>query len=487
MTTCFRFARLPATCWFVIGLLALPIESRLSAAEVGDVDATEERAKRKVKLEQNKKVALGKRIFNHQWQPRDASDGQGDGLGPLFNATSCAACHKLGALGGAGPNDNNVQLIVAERLPAGDKWESTQLAQREYVLPTATGNTFLLHRFGVDRNYQEWRRQRLSLFEGREHPSLSPEARTQNLIDLGLDLKTAVAPQQDGLLLSAVRVVERPSLVKFVKEERNTTALFGAGLIDQIQEPELQALADAQPAPIRGRVPRTGGRRIGRFGWKGQNGTLLEFNEGACAAELGLDTGGMRQAKTPSAEIDPHHRAHTFNISSGIDITADEIAALSAYVASLPAPKQVIEKSKNDDVLEGMQHFQTAKCNECHRRSVGVAEDVYSDLLLHDVGFTSSSGTYYGGPPADVVQALDPKRPADAEEFRTPPLWGVADSGPYLHDGRAATLDEAIKLHGGQARDSVSKYNALKPAEQKELVTFLKSLRAPRGLLLGSR
>ena len=64
-------------------------------------------------------------------------------------------------------------------------------------------------------------------------------------------------------------------------------------------------------------------------------------------------------------------------------------------------------------------------------------------------------------------------------EWRTPPLWGVADSAPYLHDGRAATLAEAIKLHAGQAASSANRFAGLSNVQQEELIAFLNTLRAP--------
>jgi CxxC motif-containing protein (DUF1111 family) len=64
-------------------------------------------------------------------------------------------------------------------------------------------------------------------------------------------------------------------------------------------------------------------------------------------------------------------------------------------------------------------------------------------------------------------------------EWKTPPLWGVADTAPYLHDGRAATLEDAILWHGGEAESSRKLYDEL-PRESKDLVlAFLSSLRAP--------
>ena len=74
------------------------------------------------------------------------------------------------------------------------------------------------------------------------------------------------------------------------------------------------------------------------------------------------------------------------------------------------------------------------------------------------------------------LASVDPKL---QREWRTPPLWGVRDSAPYLHDGRAATLFEAIQLHGGQAELARTHFNRLPEGDQDNLVAFLHTLTAP--------
>jgi len=66
-----------------------------------------------------------------------------------------------------------------------------------------------------------------------------------------------------------------------------------------------------------------------------------------------------------------------------------------------------------------------------------------------------------------------------ATEWKTPPLWGCRDSAPYLHDGRAATLEQAIAFHGGEAADSTIRYFMLSPRKRQLVVAFLKTLVAP--------
>ena len=65
---------------------------------------------------------------------------------------------------------------------------------------------------------------------------------------------------------------------------------------------------------------------------------------------------------------------------------------------------------------------------------------------------------------------------ASGSDFRTQPLWGLAASGPYLHDGRADTVDEAIRRHGGEAERARRAYDALPEAERARLLAFLRSL-----------
>jgi CxxC motif-containing protein (DUF1111 family) len=79
------------------------------------------------------------------------------------------------------------------------------------------------------------------------------------------------------------------------------------------------------------------------------------------------------------------------------------------------------------------------------------------------------------GEPADDQWTWDVLQ----REWRTPPLWGVADTAPYLHDGRAATLQDAIMWHGGEAESAQKQFAALSQPEKELLLKFLSSLRAP--------
>src|SRR5438876_379759 len=58
----------------------------------------------------------GEVLFKHDWKPKDALSPEGDGLGPVFNATSCVACHNQAAPGGGGGLEHNVTTFTA-RIP----------------------------------------------------------------------------------------------------------------------------------------------------------------------------------------------------------------------------------------------------------------------------------------------------------------------------------------------------------------------------------
>ena len=60
--------------------------------------------------------------------------------------------------------------------------------------------------------------------------------------------------------------------------------------------------------------------------------------------------------------------------------------------------------------------------------------------------------------------------------LRTPPLWGVSASAPYLHDGSAATIREAIRRHANQGAAARKSFEDLSREEQEALLDFLDSI-----------
>jgi CxxC motif-containing protein (DUF1111 family) len=367
-----------------------------------------------------------------------------------------------------------VQLVTLT-LPPDSPWSFTETAQREFLFPTAENNSFVLHRFGTTAGFAKWRAAVLRFIT----PASEKEAeayRTARRSDLFR--RSPAAQVRDSSPFG-------PAVLMTVQiEERNTPALFGAGLIETITSDVFEEIAAKQScSPIRGRVPYLEGGRVGRFGWKAQNATLLDFNENACAVELGLETPRRHQARSPveapasPTSSKPARGGRTEPPATIPDITDDECRALTAFTASLPAPAAVVPKDSQPFAVAGERLFSSLGCSECHVPILGSISGIYSDLLLHRVG--SRGEVSYGALSEGVEAGKGEFVPARSDEFRTPPLWGVADSAPYLHDGSAPTLHDAILAHAGQATDSRERYRGALPADRRALLTFLSTLRAP--------
>jgi CxxC motif-containing protein (DUF1111 family) len=277
--------------------------------------------------------------------------------------------------------------------------------------------------------------------------------------------------------------------VTATSSERNTSPLFGSGLLDAIPGELIEAVAREQAnsttsPEIHGRVSRLADGRIGRFGWKGQTASLEDFVLTACAVELGLEVPGHPQPADPLADKKQ---------APGLDLSAGECAELASYVAGLPRPVERVPSTESEliRVASGHKLFKLVGCATCHRPQMGNVAGLYSDLLVHDMGPGLGAGGAYYNVPADSsgsssassTGSLSPTSSRNAiaggQEWRTPPLWGVRDSGPYLHDGRATTLEQAIAMHGGEGDDSAQAFAALESKEKAMLIAFLKTLVAP--------
>jgi CxxC motif-containing protein (DUF1111 family) len=246
-----------------------------------------------------------------------------------------------------------------------------------------------------------------------------------------------------------------------VFEQRQTPALFGAGLIDQIPEVEILANEDPTDSDADGvfgvarMVIVDGLPEVGRFGWKGQVPRLLDFARDALGGECGITTPddgrGFALVADADAVADP-------------EVSPSQLADLLAFM-DLLAPPPRGGAAGDPTVLLGETLFDTMGCVKCHRPSLPSplgAVPLFSDLLLHDVHPASFRGMEEPGAPAGM--------------YRTPPLWGVSRSAPYLHDGRAETLDAAIRAHDGEALAVRQNYTSASPGERSALLAFLADL-----------
>ena len=387
-------------------------------------------------------VAAGHALFDHSWVVNDPLSS-GDGIGPVFNARSCLECHSQGGGGGGGAVANNVTVYGLAGPVAGAAKPIPRIG--------------VVHTHAIRPEFQETLNQ--------VHPALPRSA--------SIPLATLVASSR-SIVPAGVTVTQR-----------NTPALFGDGLLDAIPEDALHAeqrrnsivgrmvgLSRAVDPAIRGRVARLADGRLGRFGWKAEFATLDEFVRAACANELGLSNPSKPQAISLAKSVPA---------SPKTDLSDAQCVLIGDYLRALPAPVRDFPASPTarHRVEAGAATFEAIGCADCHTPSLGTIAGFYSNLLLHDMGADLASSTgYYGEPPAAPSEGSGTAPPV-ANEWRTPPLWGVADSAPYLHDGRAATLDDAIVRHRGEATNVAEMYQNLQPDDRTNVLAFLGSLRAP--------
>ena len=317
------------------------------------------------------------------------------GLGPLFNAEACSSCHREPAIGGVGPSGLETVTRIG-RL-------------------TDDGFDPMIGRGG-------------------------PFAHARAISELGEDCDRAAGIPAGANVTSI----------------RNTPQLFGSGLIDAIPGREIRARARAERGSgVSGRpnlVELPGGREsVGRFGWKADVATLEQFVAEALRNEIGV-TSSLAPGSPPPAGSQPCAG------ESPAEVDDDVIAAMTEFVAALPAPEPVSAEPA------GAAVFEDSGCAACHTPTFEVGAEearLYSDLLLHDMGPALDDA---------VVQGI-----AQGREWRTAPLWGLADRRRLLHDGRAESLVAAILAHGGEAERARKRFRALSTNDRRRLLSFLRS------------
>jgi len=226
------------------------------------------------------------------------------------------------------------------------------------------------------------------------------------------------------------------------------------------------------------------------FGRKGDNATVRQFDVGALNFHLGMQ---------PVEDVGPNVDGDGDGVVD--EILIGELSAMHIFNTNIEPP---VQDPLTPAGVQGAMHFNSIGCATCHIPSLETSSPVlnYSFPETHtaplkDIFYSvdlSQSPTQFtlnqsGG--ITVPLFADLKRhdlgPAMAEDFgdkldsffTTGRLWGIADTAPYLHDGRALSLTEAISFHGGEAQFAQDAFFALTPAQRIELLTFLRSLRTP--------
>ncbi len=380
--------------------------------------------------------AEGLALFEHEWTPHDPMAG-GDGLGPVFNGKSCVGCHFQGGVGGGGASQHNV--VSFELMPTRDR-------------PQLKGG--LVHAFAVENKYTEKFGTLRTMF-----PVIPGCVRVEGGCRVFFQ-------DFDPLRTASV----------------NSTALYGAGWVDRLSGKTVyqlglrkvvaqvgRELAGNFEGILPGRPRVLPGGRVGKFGWKAQFATLEEFVAAACANEIGLGNPRMDQAR-PIGHDYP---------AVAPDLDPGQFRALVAFVDTLSRPAEIrpTDPAEGDLADRGRSAFLKVGCASCHTPDIGGVEGIYSDFLLHRLDDRRNGGTGYTTTSTPEVPL--PEAFPLPEEWKTPALWGVADSAPYLHDGSAATLEAAILKHRGDAEEVFRNYKGLGSDEQRALIAFLRTLRAP--------
>lgn len=273
-------------------------------------------------------------------------------------------------------------------------------------------------------------------------------------------------------------ILERIPKDATILARRQPTPLFGMGLVEAIPDEAIQALAERKkPDGILGRAAlvkdvTTGQMRIGRFGWKAQHATILGMVTDEYVNELGITNQAYPEENAPNGDLDelaafdhvadPEDTAPPGSNKSDADLVADYIRFLAP--PAVPRPTAEVQK--------GLALFTKLGCAECHVPTQYTGDNkvralhrkpvvLFSDLLLHDMG---SLG--------DGIAQAD----ALPKEIRTAPLWALRTSAPYLHDGRAPTIPDAIRAHDGEGAAARDRFNGLSPSQQRDLIDFLSSL-----------
>ncbi|MBA3913912.1 MAG: hypothetical protein H0X25_08690 [Acidobacteriales bacterium] len=260
---------------------------------------------------------------------------------------------------------------------------------------------------------------------------------------------------------------------------RQSQPLFGDGLINSITEADILANAVDRGMGIHGvanMVPDENGvTHVGRFGRKAQFADVLQISATAFLNDIGITTPLLPTENLPQGKPIPQ----TCQVAPEPNDDGHEVYAVSLFVEYLAPPVPGVGNAN------GQALFTSVGCALCHQPSYTTAPRVslqiddtgriimskalsnqpvnlYSDLLLHDLGTLDGDGV--------------PQGQASATQWRTAPLWGLSLRNKYMHGGGSPSLNAAIAAHGGEATTVINNFNALKHTDQTDLISFLQSL-----------
>jgi CxxC motif-containing protein (DUF1111 family) len=266
---------------------------------------------------------------------------------------------------------------------------------------------------------------------------------------------------------------------------RSTISVMGDGFVEAVGNTTLQAIANAQPFSQRGQIinvpvlERPGTTRIGRFGHKGQQASLLSFSADAYVNEMGITSPLQPDENTSNGKTVQEPP----DAPEGVDDEGVDVALFALFMRATLAPPRDNVIGNSSDGQAGSSLFNSIGCAVCHTRNIttvapgtlinGGAARVaialgnkvihpFGDFLLHDIG-TGDGIVQNGGA-------------STRNKVRTAALWGLRARGRFMHDGLSFSFEDAIARHGGQAATARANFNALSSTNKARVLTFLSSL-----------
>jgi CxxC motif-containing protein (DUF1111 family) len=398
----------------------------------------------------------GNALFNRNWVTAPSSTVGSDGLGPLFNAASCSACHFKDGRGRPPVADGEAFQSVLVRLsvPGEDAVDGT-VAEPRYG--RQLGNRAILGVAPEGAPRLVYEEHAGAYGDGEPYSLRAPEL---VIDDLGYGPLA-------GDALTSVRVA--PQIV-------------GLGLLAAVDEATLLARADPDDVDrdgISGRANqvwdlRRGAAVAGRFGWKANAPTIEQQGAGAFVGDIGITSPLFASEDCTTVEATCAHAPN-----GGMpEIDQLKLDLVTFYVTLLAVPAR--RALESPVVQRGEALFVAAGCVSCHVPTLHTAElpgfpavshqiiHPFTDLLLHDMGPDLADGR--------------PDFLATGSEWRTPPLWALGlvptVNGHLflLHDGRARGFAEAVLWHGGEGAAAAEAFRTMSADDRAALVRFLESL-----------
>jgi CxxC motif-containing protein (DUF1111 family) len=389
------------------------------------------------------------------------------GLGPRFNTNQCASCHSQPAPGGSSPSFTAFPFIGQNPETLVYNLDGAKNELPSFVTPDGPA-----------------REARFKYF-------LNPNGSLSSTPDGGVHDLFVITGRSDagGCKLKQPDFEHNLALGNVIF--RIPTPTFGAGLIENIPDETILANMNANSAAkqflgISGRPNRSGNDgTITRFGWKAQNKSLEIFSGEAYNVEMGVtNLLFMNKRSSPdetalpsNCRLNPTPEDKTNFAASGEQIPSDTVAfAMFMRLLAPPTPSDSTPGGA-DSISRGRNHFITAGCALCHTPTMttgassltpglsNVDANLYSDLLIHQMGANLADGVSQGG--------------AGPNEFRTAPLWGLGQRAFFLHDGRTNNLLDAIREHAGRGSEAngvIARFHSLTEQQKQDLLNFLRSL-----------